>query len=167
MVLLKGNDLMAGSLYDATLLGRKRPFNGKTNPLLEEPGKNGRKPFIRMTRPELTEYKQKHIHVKSRTSVGRMFPGFYLALRDEKNKGLIDELFPLEKPKKPPRERRDLKSMSDSQMIQYFREHYAGKVKKWSELAKIDPSFHLNFVQIRGLHTKVDLKGEPLKANGI
>lgn len=167
MALWKGNDLIAGSLHDAMLFGRKRPFNGKTNPLLEEPGKNGRKPFCRMTRPELTEYKQKHIHVKSRTSVGRMFPGFYIALKDEKNKGLIDELFPLEKQKKPPRGRRDLKSMSDSQMIQYFKEHYAGKVKKWNELTHLDPSFHLNFVTIRELHREVDIKGEPLKANGI
>lgn len=171
MALWKGNDLIAGSLHDAMLFGRKRPFNGKTNPLLEEPGKNGRKPFCRMTRSELTEYKQKHIHVKSRTSVGRMFPGFYIALKDEKNKGLIDELFPLEKQKKPPRERRDWKSMDDDARLTYFRKHYAGDITSWSgggaSLKRLDKGFYDVFVTAAGLHRKINLCGEPMAHDSI
>lgn len=166
MTFLKGPALMAGSLHDAALFGRKRQFSVRAKPLVDEPAKP-RKPFSRMSREELAAYAKGHVHLKSRTSVGRMFPGFYLALKDEKNKGLIDELFPLKKPMKPPRERRNLKSMSDDQMILYFRKHYAGKIKSWSGLMRKDHSFHLNFVQIRELHTKVSLDGEPLAARGI
>ncbi|VVB98547.1 Uncharacterised protein [uncultured archaeon] len=130
---------------------------------------DGKKPFGLRRREEMVAYAKEHITFKSRTSVERQFPGFYYAAKN--HEGLIDELFPMEKQRAQPREKRNWKGMPDDALIAYFQNHYAGDVMSWSgedaSLKKLDRGLYMEFVVFRGLDKRVTLCGEPAGANGI